>query len=130
MHPKIEEAQREIVELFNEKPKNGIARINKNFSMEKKNLDLEAVGDYLSGPEQQNKEVLKYFTQEIDRLVESFSEGYCRQNPDGQIANKEAAYVLAFATIMLATDLHNPSIETGKKMTLQQFKNNTRICQS
>ena len=29
MHPKIEEAQREIVELFNEKPKNGIARINK-----------------------------------------------------------------------------------------------------
>lgn len=119
----------------------------------KKNLDLEAVGDYLSSPEQQNKEVLKHFTQEIDlsgqsftdglrgflktfklpgeaqkidRLVESFSDAYCRQNPDGQIANKEAAYVLAFATIMLATDLHNPSIEPGKKMTLQQFKNNTR----
>lgn len=102
----------------------------KIFPWREKNLDLEAVGDYLSGPEQQNKEVLKYFTQEIDRLVESFSEGYCRQNPDGQIANKEAAYVLAFATIMLATDLHNPSIEPGKKMTLQQFKNNTRICQS
>jgi guanine nucleotide exchange protein RalF len=29
MHPNIEEAQREIVELFNEKPKKGIDIINK-----------------------------------------------------------------------------------------------------
>jgi len=168
MNPEIVKVQRELAEAFNEKPKNAIARINeicqeqgiepeeqiaKFFHAQKKNLDLEAVGDYLSGPEEQNKKVLGHFTQEIDlsgqsfteglrgflktfklpgeaqkidRLVESFSETYCKQNPDGQVANKDAAYTLAFATIMLATDQHNPSIKPEKKMTLDQFKSNTR----
>jgi guanine nucleotide exchange protein RalF len=115
-------------------------------------LDLEAVGDYLSGPEEQNKGVLKHFTdqmdfsgksftqglrefvkefklpgeaQKIDRLVQSFSDRYATQNPD-LVANADAAYTLAFATIMLATDLHNPSIKPEKKMTFDQFKSNMR----
>ncbi len=30
-----------------------------------------------------------------------------QDNPDGEFANAEACYVLAYATIMLATDLYN-----------------------
>ncbi|KTD60934.1 T4SS guanine nucleotide exchange effector RalF [Legionella shakespearei] len=167
MHPKIEEASREIIELFNAKAKNGIARIKEicdkeNISsaetigeflyQQRQNLDLESVGDYLSGPEEENKEALQAFTgqlnfegqsfvnglriflkafklpgeaQKIDRLVKSFSEAYCQQNPD-VIANEDAAYLLAFQTIMLNTDLHNPSIAEQNKMTLDGLVRNLK----
>ncbi|HAZ7574266.1 T4SS guanine nucleotide exchange effector RalF [Legionella sp. PATHC032] len=167
MHPEIEKAQREIIEAFNAKPKNGINKIKEIceqykispneeiaefFHQQRKNLDLEAVGDYLSGPEAENQQVLKAFTsdmdfngqsfveglrtflkafklpgeaQKIDRLVQSFSEAYSKQNPD-VVSNADAAYVLAFQTIMLNTDLHNPSIPEKNKMTLDGLKRNLR----
>ena len=40
--------------------------------------------------------------QKIDRIMESFSAAYCSQNPS-VFANSDAAYVLAFAIIMLNT---------------------------
>ncbi len=167
MHTEIEKAQREIIEAFNAKPKNGINKIKEIceqckispneeiaefFHQQRKNLDLEAVGDYLSGPEAENQQVLKAFTsqmdfngqsfveglrtflkafklpgeaQKIDRLVQSFSEAYSKQNPD-VVSNADAAYVLAFQTIMLNTDLHNPSIPEKNKMTLDGLKRNLR----
>jgi guanine nucleotide exchange protein RalF len=167
MDPKVQEANREIIDLFNQKPKTGIAKIKEicdeaNISSaevigeflyhQRQNLDLESVGDYLSGPDEENKEALRAFTaqinfegqsfvnglrtflktfklpgeaQKIDRLVESFSGAYCEQNP-GVIADKDAAYVLAFQTIMLNTDLHNPSIKEPNKMTLDGLKRNLR----
>lgn len=167
MHPEIEKAQREITEAFNAKPKNGIEKIKEIceeykispneeiaafFHQQRKNLDLEAVGDYLSGPEAENQQVLKAFTsqmdfngqsfveglrtflktfklpgeaQKIDRLVQSFSGAYSQQNPD-VVSNADAAYLLAFQTIMLNTDLHNPSIPEKNKMTMDGLKRNLR----
>jgi len=166
MHPIIKAKRREIIEAFNTKPKNGINMIKdllnsegrfeselaEFFITQKRNLDLAAVGDYLSSTEVENQLVLKAFTaqldfngqsfigslrtflntfklpgeaQKIDRLVESFSKAYFRQNPD-KVEHEDAAYVLAFQAILLNTDLHNPSIKQNKKMTLNGMKYNLR----
>ncbi|MEZ0274515.1 MAG: Sec7 domain-containing protein [Roseimicrobium sp.] len=119
----------------------------------KENLDLAGVGDYLSGPEPENQAVLKEFTghlapnmkgmeytealreylgafklpgeaQKIDRLVNAFGNAYMQQNPKSGIANEDAAYVLSFQAIMLATDAHNPAVKN--KMTFDQLKANLR----
>lgn len=45
--------------------------------------------------------------QQIDRIMEKFADVFCRQNP-GMFRMPEDAYRLAFATIMLNTDTHNP----------------------
>jgi guanine nucleotide exchange protein RalF len=116
------------------------------------NLNLAEVGDYLSGPEPENAAVLKKFTaeyapnmagqdfngalrsflktmklpgeaQKIDRMVQAFANSYVQQNP-GSFANGDAAYTLAFSTIMLNTDLHNPAIKNH--MTFEQFVRNNR----
>ena len=63
--------------------------------------------------------------QKIDRLMESFAKALFAANPE-PFANSDAAYVLAFAIIMLNTDLHNPNIAVEKKMTLDQFVSNNR----
>jgi guanine nucleotide exchange protein RalF len=171
MEEEIRSRQREIIEAFNLKPKNGIKKIKDicaahiidsveqqiaNFlHKQKHNLDLEAVGDYLSDPDPENQAVLKTFTgqidlggqsftqglrsflktfklpgeaQKIDRLVDSFSEAYCQQNPAGNIANKDAGLLLAFQTIMLNTDAHNPSIAVKDKMDFNGLKRNIRGC--
>ncbi|KAF8064597.1 BIG3 [Scenedesmus sp. PABB004] len=48
--------------------------------------------------------------QKIDRIMEKFAERYCKDNP-ARFGNADAAYVLAFAIIMLNTDAHNPLAE-------------------
>lgn len=129
------------------------AEIADFFHQQKQNLDLEAVGDYLGSEE--NKNVLEIFTeqinfkgqsfaeslrsflktfklpgeaQKIDRFVECFSKTYYQQNPGGNIADQDAAYILAFQTIMLNTDLHNPSILEKNKMDFNGLKKNVRGC--
>nr|4D7R_A Chain A, PROLINE/BETAINE TRANSPORTER, RALF [synthetic construct] len=158
----------EVIKLFNDKPKSGIARIKKwctdnnqdfiaetakIFYEEKSNLNLEFVGDYLGTDGVDNQKVLESFTkqfdfkekdyleslrrflqsfklpgeaQKIDRLVESFGTHYYEQNLNIDINSKDAAYILAYQTIMLNTDLHNPSIAKSKKMTFEQLKNNLK----
>lgn len=164
MHEKIEQEKREIAELFNKKPKEGIARLNQIcqengldadkeiaefFHKQKSNLDLEAVGDYLSGEGQQNKGVLKQFTdqmdfsgksfteayrefakefklpgegQKMDRVLEAFGERYAEQNPERVAPG--AGHILSYATMMLNTSLHNPSVKD--KMTPAGFKSMLR----
>lgn len=62
--------------------------------------------------------------QKIDRLMQQFSNKYMLDNPENPyLQNADSAYLLAFAMIMLNTDLHNSSIK--QKMTLDQFKRNT-----
>ena len=61
--------------------------------------------------------------QTIDRIMESFAAAYCSQNPS-VFANADAAYVLAFAIIMLNTDAHSSQIRN--RMTLEQFISNNR----
>ncbi|XVN41326.1 MAG: T4SS guanine nucleotide exchange effector RalF [Rickettsia endosymbiont of Argas persicus] len=160
--------KREIINFFNNKPKDGINKIkewcannNKDFAEEiakffheeKNNLNLVSVGDYLGTDGEDNKKVLEHFVtqfnfkdkdyleslreflgafklpgeaQKIDRLVENFGSKYHEQNLNGEIKSKDAAYILAYQTIMLNTDLHNPSIAESKKMTFEQLKNNLR----
>lgn len=68
--------------------------------------------------------------QMIDRFMESFSkELYLQQTGVGTCVfkNADAVFILAFSTIMLNTDLHNPRYK-GKRMTVEQFiKNNKGI---
>ena len=46
----------------------------------------------------------------------------------GRFANADAVYVLAFSTIILNTDLHNPNLPPNKRMTKEAFlKNNKGI---
>lgn len=65
----------------------------------------------------------------IDRLMEAFSKEVYRQQADKGACifkNSDAAYVLAFSTIMLNTDLHNPTIKADRRMTQEQFVKNNR----
>lgn len=58
--------------------------------------------------------------QKIDRIMEKFAERYFLQNRD-TFASADMAFILAFSTIMLQTNLHNPAIKDDKRMTKEQF---------
>lgn len=63
----------------------------------------------------------------IDRFMESFSKTLCEQQGESSIfKDADAIYVLSFSTIMLNTDLHNPTIKEENRMTCQQFLRNNR----
>jgi cytohesin len=57
-------------------------------------------------------------SQKIDRMMETFAIRFCECNP-GLFHHTDGGYVLAFATIMLNTSLHNPSV--AHKPSLQEF---------
>lgn len=65
-------------------------------------------------------------SQLIERIVEAFTEKFCSDNGSGDIADKDAAYTLTYATIMLNTDLYNPSIKPQNRMTSDAFSRNLR----
>ncbi|KAH0792706.1 Sec7 domain containing protein [Histomonas meleagridis] len=108
----------------------------------------DKIGDYLSAEE--NKEIAKaYFNEleltgpflpamrkalsssmhlpgeaeQIDRIIMCFSEIYMEQNPDS-FPSSDAAYVLAFAIVMLNSDLHNPNVKN--RMSVTAFINNLK----
>lgn len=58
--------------------------------------------------------------QKIDRIMEKFAERYFLQHKD-EFASADMAFILAFSTIMLQTNLHNPAIRDDKRMTKEQF---------
>lgn len=180
MHPIIQAAQIEICREFNSNPKRGIKKLKellkdekdvtiedeiaKFFMQNKKNLNLEAVGDYLGTDDiteaKENNKVLAAYTslidikgksftealktylnnfhlpgesQKIDRIMESFGSAFYKQNKN-LVANAEAAYVIAFQTIMLNTNLHNPNVKEQDKYTIKQVigylkdKDNNPLC--
>ncbi|XP_028786878.1 brefeldin A-inhibited guanine nucleotide-exchange protein 5-like [Neltuma alba] len=57
--------------------------------------------------------------QKIDRIMEKFAERYCADNP-GLFKNADAAYVLAYAVIVLNIDAHDPTV--WPKMSKSDFK--------
>jgi Ca2+-binding EF-hand superfamily protein len=63
-------------------------------------------------------------SQQIDRIVEAFAKAYCEVNP-GLFPDEDAAYLIAFAIVMLNADVH--TAQNKKKMTKQQFVLNTRL---
>jgi brefeldin A-inhibited guanine nucleotide-exchange protein len=52
--------------------------------------------------------------------MEKFAERYTLQNDD-VFPSADTAFILAFAVIMLQTDLHNPNIKPEKKLTQEGF---------
>ncbi|ODN04798.1 Cytohesin-1 [Orchesella cincta] len=108
-------------------------------------LNKTAIGDYLGEKSDFNEKVLKAFValhdftdlilvqalrqflwsfrlpgeaQKIDRMMETFAQRYCQNNPD-IFTNTDTCYVLSFAIIMLNTSLHNPSVK--EKPTVDTF---------
>ena len=63
--------------------------------------------------------------QQIDRIVEKFAQNYFLQN-SGVFTNSDTVFILSFSLIMLNTDLHNESVATEKKMSLDDFIRNNR----
>jgi len=61
--------------------------------------------------------------QQIDIIMETFAAHFYAGNPSA-FASSDAAYTLAFSTMMLNTDLHNPSVR--RKMTPEDWLRNNR----
>ena len=65
--------------------------------------------------------------QKIDRIMVKFADQYTTHNPHdkgGTFRTADGAYVLAYSTIMLHTNLHNPKVKP--KMSKEQFFNMNR----
>jgi hypothetical protein len=111
-------------------------------------IDKEALGEFLGDPDYQetlneyaeqykfDKDFMKSArvflgkfklpgeAQKIDRIMEAFAKSYFEQNqgnPDFPFQKQDDVFILAFAIIMLNTDLHNPSIKN--KMKVEAFQN-------
>ena len=59
--------------------------------------------------------------------METFSKTlYGQQGESSIFKDADSVYVLSFSTIMLNTDLHNPTIKEESRMTCEQFLRNNR----
>ncbi|XP_052282699.1 IQ motif and SEC7 domain-containing protein 2-like isoform X2 [Dreissena polymorpha] len=126
------------------------------FLITRKGLSKQMIGEYLGNLQNQfNMDVLCVFAEEIDlsgmqvdmalrkfqsyfrmpgeaqkieRLMEVFAERYTQCNPDQvkNFTNPDTVLLLAFAIIMLNTDLHNASIKAERKMKQEDFVKNLR----
>ena len=150
--------------LFAEKPKHGVPFLIKHGFIKKdtpeaiaeyfhssNNLDFTAIGDYISEPNENSKQILyayveymsfknmdidsalRYFLkgfrlpgegQKIDRCMEKFAEKFFNDNPGTIFANADAAYMVAYAIIMLTTDLHKN--KKHSTMTKEAWKKNLK----
>ncbi|XP_061123544.1 IQ motif and SEC7 domain-containing protein 2-like [Syngnathus typhle] len=129
----------------------GIAR----FILERKGLSRQMIGEFLGSRQQFNKDVLDCVLDEMDfsgmdlddalrkfqaqikvqgeaqrveRLVEAFSQRYCVCNPAliRQFQNPDTIFILAFAIILLNTDMYSPNVKPERKMKLDDFVKNLR----
>ena len=75
--------------------------------------------------------------QKIERLMEIFSHRYVICNPDlvgggggggaaGKLNSADSVFILAFAIILLNTDLHTPNLKPEKRMKVEDFVRNLR----
>ncbi|EXJ84716.1 hypothetical protein A1O3_05386 [Capronia epimyces CBS 606.96] len=62
----------------------------------------------------------------IERIVTTFVEKYCSTTSSDEIADKDAAFVLTYAIIMLNTELYNPNVKSQQRMTCEGFAKNLR----
>ncbi len=58
--------------------------------------------------------------QQIDRIIEAFSNSFYEQNPQ-LFRERDNAYVLAYSLIFLNTMNHNPRVDEKRKITREQF---------
>ncbi|KAG5439555.1 hypothetical protein PCANB_002131 [Pneumocystis canis] len=62
-------------------------------------------------------------SQQIERILEKFSNKYYETNPS-EIETADAAFVLAYSITMLNVDLHNTQVK--KRMTIEEYTKNMR----
>ncbi|KAL7031591.1 hypothetical protein ACKWTF_007068 [Chironomus riparius] len=126
------------------------------FLISRKGLSRQMIGEYLGNIQQPfNMAVLEYFAEEMDfsglatdvalrkfqgyfrmpgeaqkieRLMEVFSHRYSMCNPDviSKLRSPDTIFVLAFAIIMLNTDLHTPNLKADRRMKCEDFIKNLR----
>ncbi|KAK5603144.1 hypothetical protein CRENBAI_000140 [Crenichthys baileyi] len=127
-----------------------------HFLLERKGLSRQMIGEFLGNRQKQfNKDVLDCVVDEMDfsgmdiddalrkfqaqikvqgeaqkveRLIEAFSQRYCVCNPTlvRQFQNPDTIFILAFAIILLNTDMYSPNIKAERKMKLEDFIKNLR----
>uniref|UniRef100_A0ABM5FQ99 IQ motif and SEC7 domain-containing protein 2 isoform X5 n=1 Tax=Pogona vitticeps TaxID=103695 RepID=A0ABM5FQ99_9SAUR len=130
----------------------GVAR----FILERKGLSRQMIGEFLGNRQKQfNRDVLDCVVDEMDfsnmdldealrkfqshirvqgeaqkveRLIEAFSQRYCVCNAAlvRQFRNPDTIFILAFAIILLNTDMYSPSVKPERKMKLDDFIKNLR----
>ncbi|KAL5282517.1 IQSEC1.2 family protein [Megaselia abdita] len=126
------------------------------FLISRKGLSRQMIGEYLGNLQSEfNMAVLEFFAveldlsgtavdvalrkfqtyfrmpgeaQKIERLMEVFSSRYCQCNPDmiHRLRSSDTIFVMAFAIIMLNTDLHTPNLKQDRKMKVEDFIKNLR----
>ena len=66
--------------------------------------------------------------QKIERIMEEFGKRYNKCNPGfaAKLASADSVVTLAFAALLLNTDLHSPSMKDEKRMSLPDFVRNLR----
>ncbi|KAL3110299.1 hypothetical protein niasHT_016079 [Heterodera trifolii] len=64
--------------------------------------------------------------QKIDHIIQAFAQHYvaCNRNRLCALDTPDSMYILAFAVIMLNTDLHTPSLKDSRRMKLDEFVQN------
>ncbi|XP_013382812.1 IQ motif and SEC7 domain-containing protein 2-like [Lingula anatina] len=132
------------------------ARAGAKFLIQRKGLSKQMIGEYLGNLQNQfNQDVLECFVDEIDlsglqidvalrtfqgffrmpgeaqkieRLMEAFARRYCECNPDviKKFRTTDTVFLLAFAIIMLNTDLHSPNVKQERRMKLPDFIKNLK----
>ncbi|TNN56650.1 IQ motif and SEC7 domain-containing protein 1 [Liparis tanakae] len=122
----------------------GVAR----FILERKGLSRQMIGEFLGSRQHcvldemdfsamDLDEALRKFqaqikvqgeAQRVERLVEAFSQRYCVCNPVliRQFQNPDTIFILAFAIILLNTDMYSPNVKPERKMKLEDFIKNLR----
>ncbi|XP_013877039.1 IQ motif and SEC7 domain-containing protein 1 [Austrofundulus limnaeus] len=127
-----------------------------HFLLQRKGLSKQMVGEFLGNRQKQfNRDVLDCVVDEMDfsdleldeglrkfqahikvqgeaqkveRLIESYSQRYCVCNPGlvRQFRNPDTIFILAFAIILLNTDMYSPNVKPERKMKLEDFIKNLR----
>jgi brefeldin A-resistance guanine nucleotide exchange factor 1 len=62
----------------------------------------------------------------IERIMTVFSEQYCASDVPEGVADKDAAFVLTYAILMLNTDQYNPNLKSSARMGYTDFAKNLR----
>uniref|UniRef100_A0A8C9RUB5 IQ motif and Sec7 domain ArfGEF 1 n=1 Tax=Scleropages formosus TaxID=113540 RepID=A0A8C9RUB5_SCLFO len=127
-----------------------------HFLLQRKGLSRQMIGEFLGNRQKQfNRDVLDCVVDEMDfsgmeldealrkfqahirvqgeaqkveRLIEAFSQRYCICNPSvvRQFRNPDTIFILAFAIILLNTDMYSPNVKPERKMKLEDFVKNLR----
>uniref|UniRef100_A0A8C1K455 IQ motif and Sec7 domain ArfGEF 1b n=1 Tax=Cyprinus carpio TaxID=7962 RepID=A0A8C1K455_CYPCA len=117
-----------------------------HFLLQRKGLSRQMIGEFLVQQIQLDEmdfsgmeldEALRKFqahirvqgeAQKVERLIEAFSQRYCICNPGvvRQFRNPDTIFILAFAIILLNTDMYSPNVKPERKMKLEDFVKNLR----